>query len=268
MVPSEASQYQGIIHLLQHFRWKWIGLIAPNDDNGERFVRTLMPLLTEHDLCVAFTETMETTISGPYIELWNHIVRVNSTFYHNKVNVVVVYGHSRDLFPLTVWMDFTYKIGQMALIGKVWIMTVQWDFTAMDSQGLWFLKPFNGALSFTSHTNNVPEFWGYLQDFNLWPSQNCDFMRSFSRRVFHCYGLYSDLAPSQRENICGGEKRLDLLPGAVFELSMSGPSYGTYNAVHMVARALDKMYSYRSQSRKRRDRLDLKETQPWQVSNH
>lgn len=268
MVPNPASEYQGIIHLLQHFKWKWIGLIAPDDDNGKKFVQTLMPLLIEHDLCVAFMQVMVTIISDPYKELWNQIVLVNSTFYQSKANVVVVYGDSRVLIPLTVWMDFRQRDGQMALIGKVWIMTAQWDFTAVDSRGLWFLKPFHGALSFTSHTKNVPGFKDFLQTLNPQHTTNNYFMREFYRKVFHCGTHYSDISDFDNERKCGQEKLLELLPSAVFELTMSGQSYSTYNAIQVVAHALAKIYSFNSMYRKmrKRDNLGLQTVQPWQVN--
>ncbi|XP_015267826.1 PREDICTED: vomeronasal type-2 receptor 26-like [Gekko japonicus] len=48
MVPNEASQFMGVVRLLQHFRWTWIGLAATNDDEGDRFLETIAPLLTEN----------------------------------------------------------------------------------------------------------------------------------------------------------------------------------------------------------------------------
>nr|XP_008113681.1 PREDICTED: vomeronasal type-2 receptor 26 [Anolis carolinensis] len=35
MMPNEMLQYIGIVHLLNHFRWTWVGLLVPDDDNGE-----------------------------------------------------------------------------------------------------------------------------------------------------------------------------------------------------------------------------------------
>nr|XP_034991231.1 vomeronasal type-2 receptor 26-like [Zootoca vivipara] len=56
MVPNEAYQYMGVVRLLQHFRWTWIGLGAVDDDRGDRFLQTMMPLLSIHGICYAFVK--------------------------------------------------------------------------------------------------------------------------------------------------------------------------------------------------------------------
>ncbi|KAM6449032.1 vomeronasal type-2 receptor 26-like [Liasis olivaceus] len=53
MVPNEEFQYWGLVQLLQHFQWTWIGIITANDDKGESFVQRLVPLLYRHDICTA-----------------------------------------------------------------------------------------------------------------------------------------------------------------------------------------------------------------------
>ncbi|XP_060110772.1 vomeronasal type-2 receptor 26-like [Heteronotia binoei] len=55
-IPSEEDQYDGIAQLLLHFQWKWVGIIAPDDDKGEAFIRALLPTLSKKGICSAFTE--------------------------------------------------------------------------------------------------------------------------------------------------------------------------------------------------------------------
>lgn len=51
MLPKEGIQYAGIIKLLQHFRWTSVALVAPETDNGEKFLKTLTPLLAKNSIC-------------------------------------------------------------------------------------------------------------------------------------------------------------------------------------------------------------------------
>ncbi|XP_025032544.1 vomeronasal type-2 receptor 26-like [Python bivittatus] len=55
MVPKEEFVYHAIIKLLLYFRANWVGLLALKDDSGDRFLRTFIQLLTQNEICAAFT---------------------------------------------------------------------------------------------------------------------------------------------------------------------------------------------------------------------
>ncbi|XP_060137323.1 vomeronasal type-2 receptor 26-like [Zootoca vivipara] len=63
MVPNEDLQYQGIIQLLLHFRWKWVGLITPANEAGERFLQTIEKMIFQNGICSAFTERLKFNIN-------------------------------------------------------------------------------------------------------------------------------------------------------------------------------------------------------------
>ncbi|XP_053216268.1 vomeronasal type-2 receptor 26-like [Podarcis raffonei] len=56
MVPNEGLQFQGIIQLLLHFRWKWVGLVVVDDEGGENFLQTMESMFLKNGICSAFTE--------------------------------------------------------------------------------------------------------------------------------------------------------------------------------------------------------------------
>ncbi|XP_054849812.1 vomeronasal type-2 receptor 26-like [Eublepharis macularius] len=262
MVPNEDSQYKGIIQLLLHFKWKWIGLVAPNDDGGETFVQTLMVLLTENDICAAFTQWIPVTYTSTEKSILMHMEKINSSFSESKINVVVVNGGTQTLILLSVWLDYQSETG--SLIWKVWVVTAQWAFTAVNSRGYWSLRPFHGALSFTIHVNEVPGFWDFLQSLDPQHPNGDIFLQDFYKYAIRNL-RYSGLDFLDVNIIW--TKIMDLLPGAMFEVSMTGQSYSTYNAVHVVARALDEIYSSRPNKRKlgKRDQWKLKDIPQWQL---
>ncbi|KAK9408885.1 type-2 vomeronasal receptor [Crotalus adamanteus] len=54
--PKELPQCVGLLQLLLHFQWNWVGLMASESDSGERFISSLMPMLKEKEICLAFTD--------------------------------------------------------------------------------------------------------------------------------------------------------------------------------------------------------------------
>ncbi|XP_070794940.1 vomeronasal type-2 receptor 26-like [Pituophis catenifer annectens] len=53
---KKSPQFVGLVQLLLYFQWNWVGLLASEDDSGKRFISTLMPMLKEKDICLAFPE--------------------------------------------------------------------------------------------------------------------------------------------------------------------------------------------------------------------
>nr|XP_056720359.1 vomeronasal type-2 receptor 26-like [Euleptes europaea] len=51
MVPNDNFQYKGVVQLLHHFNWTWIGLFAVDDDNGDTFLQMVLPLSICTDHC-------------------------------------------------------------------------------------------------------------------------------------------------------------------------------------------------------------------------
>ncbi|XP_044290285.1 vomeronasal type-2 receptor 26-like [Varanus komodoensis] len=101
MIPNEDLQYQGIIHLLRHFQWEWVGLITTNDERGELFLRTMEPMLSRNGICSEFTEKLKA--NWQFFDLF-HIL--NETLSHvpiftEKIASVVVI-HGENLFEVSI----------------------------------------------------------------------------------------------------------------------------------------------------------------------
>ncbi|KAG8140938.1 hypothetical protein E2320_003575 [Naja naja] len=56
MAPNEVPQYIGIIRLLQHFEWKWIGLFVADTESGEHFLKKLELLFFQQGICFSFIQ--------------------------------------------------------------------------------------------------------------------------------------------------------------------------------------------------------------------
>ncbi|XP_015270247.1 PREDICTED: vomeronasal type-2 receptor 26-like [Gekko japonicus] len=268
MVPNEAHQNIGIIRLLLHFQWTWVGLFAVDDDSGEHFLKVLEPLLSQNGICLAFMQNI------PNKHNWEDLYYASDRFLEiylplaeSKANACIVYGDSMVLITLYIIIFFcnpNYK--ENASLRKVWIMTAQVDFALTGLQRAWDFQFFHGTISFTIHSDEPLGFQNFLQDIKPYQQQGNSFLKEFWEQAFDCFYPNPQETRDTSET-CTGEERLKSLSWPVFEMSMTGHSYSIYNAVYAIVQAIHVLYSSRSSHRamingKIKERQDL---WPWQT---
>ncbi|XP_060110638.1 vomeronasal type-2 receptor 26-like [Heteronotia binoei] len=123
MVSNDELQYMGIIWLLQHFGWMWVGLFAVDNDNGEHFLRVLEPLLSKHGICSASTERCPNTLS------WNNLIAVNDLhpvlqgiLFNNSEGEAMSFNAKREMgtgFDITNFITFPNKSFLRVKVGRV-----------------------------------------------------------------------------------------------------------------------------------------------------
>nr|XP_056720650.1 vomeronasal type-2 receptor 26-like [Euleptes europaea] len=266
MVPKEAYQYMGVIRLLRHFNWTWIGLLAVDDDRGDRFLQTVVPLLSKNDICFAFTLRIP---KQTYLnDLTDAVLSQAEMFlvaFDEKATVCFVYAEYTSKYILKLLLYLAPFIS-LPPLHKVWIVTSQWDFESLSVQRIWDIESFHGTISFAVHSNQPPGFHTFLQAINPSWAKRDGFIQNFWEQVFSCSLKVSSIH-GDSENTCTGEEKLETLPGIFFEMSMTGHSYNVYNAIYAVAHALQAMYLSRSNHRQllKGEQLVLQNVQPWQL---
>ncbi|XP_070790260.1 vomeronasal type-2 receptor 26-like [Pituophis catenifer annectens] len=86
-VPKEGAQNLGIVKLLLYFRWTFIGLLAADTDNGERFIRTFNPVLAQNGIC--WTRCLEEKNVGTLPqEKIDKIFSLESSLTYNAIQIV------------------------------------------------------------------------------------------------------------------------------------------------------------------------------------
>uniref|UniRef100_A0A803TLN4 G-protein coupled receptors family 3 profile domain-containing protein n=1 Tax=Anolis carolinensis TaxID=28377 RepID=A0A803TLN4_ANOCA len=244
MVPGEKWQYMGIVLLLLHFHWTWIGIIASHDDKGENFVQTILPMLFQHKIC---TSVIERTQSIADIlensQVLHDILAIADSLTSSTVKVYIV---NADFITVSCleWLIYLYEtvsgIIQLSR-GKMWLMTAHWDFSSDMFHRNFDIRVFHGALSLASHSNEVLGFAKFLKELHPNSPKGDGFIKIIWEQAFNC--LFSDSEEATENNICTGEEKLEMLPGTFFETSMTAQSYSIYNAIYAITHALDKMLS-------------------------
>nr|XP_028560266.1 vomeronasal type-2 receptor 26-like [Podarcis muralis] len=255
VVPNEEYQYIGIVQLLLHFEWTWVGIITLDDDKGENFVGRLMPRLSQSGICTAFTDKMPPlTDFSEMHEVYMKAENISHFFKNNSVNAIVVYAETHSTLGLKYMLVQADDTAES--LGRVWILTAQWDFPALQFHRNWDLEVFQGALSFAVHSTEIREFKKFLLTLNPHSPTGDDFIQDFWEQAFDCVFLDSPV-DGENDGTCTGKEKLESLSGPFFEMSMTPQSYSIYNAVYVIAHALHTMYSMKSKPRPN--------PQPWQI---
>ncbi|XP_060137253.1 vomeronasal type-2 receptor 26-like [Zootoca vivipara] len=268
MAPPEALQYEGILSLLLHFRWTWIGVVAMDNDNGERFVQTIFPMFTKSGVCFAFVEKIpEFSFISEMYGLLQQAANIQGQIFSSKANVVVASGESYSMATFR-WLSYLSEHDDMTknVESKVWIITAQVEFASFVYQRNWDSGIFNGAISFEIYFRNPPGFHQYVVHRNPSSTDGDGFIRDFWQQAFEC--VFPDISSDKVEgNICTGEEKLESLPGSLFEVSMTGHSYSIHSAVYAMAHALHAMSTSRLRHRRMvyRGRGKNQNQQFWQL---
>lgn len=254
MVPEEESQYLQIVKVLQYFNWNWIGLIAPSNENGERFLRAVAPVMASNGICVAFSQSISEMVT------YELSFFADSFRDWKQVKALVYYVDSRSLLDPIMMVQHIIDILIKPMVGKVWLTTAWWDVMRSGFNNDFFEEHIHGSLSLVMRANARP-LSGGLHSFVM-------AIHRFWKRVFRCFDLKSVLAVKGHTR-CTEEESLKALTQKVFErpLKESLHSYIIFNAVHMVAHALNAALSSRTNQMAGGKRSEVQRVvQPWQVS--
>uniref|UniRef100_A0A670YTS9 G-protein coupled receptors family 3 profile domain-containing protein n=1 Tax=Pseudonaja textilis TaxID=8673 RepID=A0A670YTS9_PSETE len=238
--PKESAQYEGLIQLLLHFQWNWVGLIANEDDGGEHFVSSLIPKLKEKEICLAFTEVIKFAFNNDRHKKLYHLFNAWS-----KGEVIIVFGELSAFanFQIVGFAEETH-----ASLLKVWIFTSNWKFNVMSIQYvLPLIQPYHGALHFKDHTGDVSEFSHFLMSLDPLNPQGDSYLCLWWELIFGCKFYKPGRTPPRGTKPCTGKENIQDLPSYLFGTSMEGESYNIYNAIYAVAHALHGMHGSRGQ---------------------
>ncbi|XP_077773948.1 vomeronasal type-2 receptor 26-like [Podarcis muralis] len=108
LVPNDSHQSIGIISLLKHFGWKWIGLFVVEGDGGENFLQTLEPLLSRHGICSSFTHKIPQVANIEKLsETVDMLFNIYLSLTDDKVSACIIFGESLTL----IWMGGILVLG-------------------------------------------------------------------------------------------------------------------------------------------------------------
>ncbi|XP_029141950.1 vomeronasal type-2 receptor 26-like [Protobothrops mucrosquamatus] len=261
--PKELSQLVGLVQLLLHFQWNWVGLLASEDDRGEHLVSFLIPMLEEKEICLAFMEIFK------FRDLIARAFASPSAFdAWFKAEVLILFGESSS----STYVQLAASIHEQLRITSsqnVWILISHSKLNVKGYQSLLkVMKPFHGALHFRDHTSDLSEFSQFLLSLDPLNPQGDFFLPLWWESVFDCEIQRSDQIPQKGKLQCTGKENLQNIPSLIFERSMTGESYNIYNAIYAVAHALHAMYGSGVRPAMMRLGKKISNVQSWQLLHY
>ncbi|KAK9405544.1 type-2 vomeronasal receptor [Crotalus adamanteus] len=232
MLPAEGVHYPGMVKLVLHFRWTLVGLLAPDTENGQRFMRTLTSMLTRNGICPVLSQTFspasrEANIVWPLYFSWRKVK-------------VFIYGADMTSFNVGILLiDLVFERLIEPSRGKVLITTIRWDFTFYFSKRIFPLQYIHSIFSFPLKKNQIAEYVQYL---NLQ-----SFMRYFAETSFLC-SYTSDVFSVKVWRRCRQREDLEAFKEEEMDPILTQDNYFIYNTIWAVARALKAAYLSRSRN--------------------
>nr|XP_013001863.2 vomeronasal type-2 receptor 116-like [Cavia porcellus] len=249
VAPKDTSLALGMVSLMLHFSWTWVGLIITEGHRGVQFLSDVRAEMERNRICVAFLKMVSSAFESYFFRPLQHDIIARET---SPVTVVIIYCDTETL------NDINYLIGQNVGTWRVWVTNSQWH---ADMSGANFiLNPFHGSFIFSNHHEEISAFKNFVQEANPFRYPEDTYLTMYWLNHFRCSISDSDCALRN----CTPNASLAQLPMNRFDTDMTDESYNIYNAVYAVAHALHEMLFQQTQKLTIRNR-GLSIFSPWQL---
>ncbi|XP_030050612.1 vomeronasal type-2 receptor 26-like [Microcaecilia unicolor] len=243
-VPSELHLCAGIVSLLKHFDWTWVGIIASDDENSLRMVQILREGIEQNGGCTAFIETFSRSSLMTIAKIHKIVMDMPS------IKVIILCTKEENIFylPLLVLNP-----------EKVWITKTELNFPLKAKEKLNIM---NTILSFAIVKKKIPSFTKFIQEvnFTLLPSDH--------HTKMWWTGLCDSQCPKDIKRTCNSDVKLSFVRHC--NTNYIGKSISVYNAVYALAHALHDMLMSGSRNTTSRttEMWKLSDYLPWKLHHY
>ncbi|XP_060094702.1 vomeronasal type-2 receptor 26-like [Heteronotia binoei] len=229
----------------------WIGLLAPDNAQGERFLRTLTPLVVGSEICIAFTESIPEFNKG----VKGFIFHDYSVLMQRKCNVFVYYGNTHSMLALGALIKLAEK-REKSMVGKVWITGILHDISLMSFLKAFDIQHIHGSFCFLTQANKNINYDNFESSVTT--------LIEIGYAAFHC--ISSNHALSVKHLVrCREKDDLETPFHEELERILPQDSHSIYNSIQLVAHALNAAFLSKSNGKLRGGWLGLQKLQPWQL---
>ncbi|OCT81512.1 hypothetical protein XELAEV_18028335mg [Xenopus laevis] len=265
-IPNEEAEIDGIMQILKHFGWKWVGLIISNDDTGYRGRERISTELSNNGGCLDFiAELRETTSISDY-----HSEEILQQIRKSSAYVIVVYIGTR--YASAIAALFMNPFGKAQIPKKIWIAS-----SFFSKITLYRYKnveiTLNGSLSLLIQEGEIPGFEQFFSTFSPYNYKD-DLTKDTWEWIFGCHflvGSYAETLSRYGEvaRNCTGNETLRYNDLLLYGNHNYRVTYRVYTAVYALAHALHNLYSAQPPAN-HWDKLEYmkRNVKPWQLNKY
>ncbi|XP_053460755.1 vomeronasal type-2 receptor 26-like [Nycticebus coucang] len=227
-IASDQAYFMSLSMVLTHFGWKWLGLVAQDDEYGQQGGNLISAELSKVKVCLEFSVTFPTYPSNVQISNTMRVLKGSTA----KVIMVFI---TSGIFCLML-----QTFSEHYVAGRLWVsqFTEQSDHTITTPNTLQILQK---TFSFMDH-NMIEELSAFFNLSQPTRTQEETFLRRFWNSNFKCEWAtsWALLRKLKKIQFCAGASQKSTnIP--FLTLSHVGMFFNTYEAVYSVAHALHTM---------------------------
>ncbi|XP_048837903.1 extracellular calcium-sensing receptor-like [Brienomyrus brachyistius] len=227
-VPSDLFQVRGLVQLVAHFGWRWVGAIGTEDDYSRYGIQAFQEQLAERGGCLAFYATL------PKAENPERLADVADALEASSARVILAFSTEGQLYGLLS------EVARRNLTGHQWIASEAWV-TASLLSGPQFRDTLAGTLGFAFRSASMPALGDFLLRVRPSPAPSSVFINAFWEELFGCrldFTGGADEAPGSNQPSCSGAEDVRGRNSVYSDVSQLRVSYNVYKAVYAIAHAL------------------------------
>ncbi|XP_017177387.1 vomeronasal 2, receptor 51 isoform X1 [Mus musculus] len=225
MAPKGPSLALAMVSFILYFKWNWIGLVIPDDDQGNQFLLELKKQSENKEICFAFVKM----ISVDDVSLPHTTEMYYSQIVMSLTNIIIIYGETYN------FIDLIFRMLDPPTLQRIWITTIEWNFPTSNTDinhGTFY-----GSLTFLPHHGEISGFKNFVQTW--FHVRNTDLYLLMQEWKYFNYEDSASNCKILKNN--SSDASFDWLMEQKFDMTFSESSHNIYNAVHAIAHALHEM---------------------------
>nr|XP_040047395.1 extracellular calcium-sensing receptor-like [Gasterosteus aculeatus aculeatus] len=218
-VPSDHFQILGLVQLMKHFDWLWVGIIHSNELYSKEGIAKFNMEAKKEGICVEYTL--------PYVAAKQFMVNtIVNTLRECSSKVVLLF---MSLFNTK---SFLSNIEEYKITGKQWIGGEAWitqeSLTSVGTRSI-----LQGAMGLALPLANIPGLGEYLLSLKPTDEPQSTIINAFWENFFEC-----SFSPSNTTAVCTGTEDLSTVSSGYTAITQFRAENNVYKAVYLLAYSL------------------------------